>query len=45
MTSLQRRRSGDVSMPFARLDRMFDEWFRALPMRAPFAWPTSRARN
>jgi HSP20 family protein len=34
VTSLQRRRAGDTS-PFARLDRMFDEWFRTLPMRRP----------
>ena len=25
-----------MSMPFGRLDRMFDEWFRAMPMRQPF---------
>jgi HSP20 family protein len=33
MSSVQRRRSGEMSMPFGRLDRMFDEWFRSLPMR------------
>lgn len=32
MSSMQRRTS-DYPTPFARLDRMFDEWFRALPMR------------
>ena len=36
MTSLQRRRSGDVASPFGRLDRLFEEWFRSLPMRNPF---------
>ena len=36
MSSVQRRRAGELT-PFGRLDRMFDEWFRALPMRAPFA--------
>ena len=30
MSSVQRRRP-DVLTPFARLDRMFDEWMRALP--------------
>lgn len=33
MSSLQRRRSGEIATPFGRLDRMFDEWFRTLPMR------------
>ena len=37
MTSLQRRRAGDTS-PFARLDRMFDEWLRSLPMRRPLTF-------
>src|SRR6476661_10869473 len=32
MSSLQRRRTGEIA-PFGRLDRMFDEWFRTLPMR------------
>jgi HSP20 family protein len=32
MSSPQRRNT-DFPTPFARLDRMFDEWFRALPMR------------
>jgi HSP20 family protein len=36
MSNVQRRRSGEMSMPFGRLDRMFDEWFRAMPMRQPF---------
>jgi HSP20 family protein len=31
MSSLQRR--GEMGTPFGRLDRMFDEWFRTLPMR------------
>lgn len=34
VTSLQRRRYEETS-PFARLDRLFDEWFRTLPMRRP----------
>lgn len=34
MTSLQRRRPSETST-FARLDRMFDEWMRSLPMRRP----------
>ena len=32
MSSVQRRRS-DMPTPFARLDRMFVEWMRALPAR------------
>ncbi len=32
MTSLQRRRFEETS-PFARLDRLFDEWFRTMPVR------------
>ena len=32
MSSVQRRR-GDLVTPFGRLDRMFDEWFRTMPMR------------
>jgi HSP20 family protein len=36
MTSVERRRSNDATSPFARLDRMFDEWFRTLPARRPF---------
>ena len=34
MSSVQRRRTGDLT-PFGRLDRMFEEWFRAMPMRQP----------
>lgn len=33
MSSLQRRRGSEMATPFGRLDRMFDEWFRTLPMR------------
>lgn len=33
MTSMQRRGSAESLSPFGRLDRMFDEWLRALPMR------------
>jgi HSP20 family protein len=32
MSSVQRRRT-DMPTPFARLDRMFEEWMRALPAR------------
>ena len=35
MTNVQRR--PDIARPFTRLDRMFDEWFRTLPVRRPFA--------
>jgi HSP20 family protein len=35
MSSVQRRRSGEMT-PFGRLDRMFDEWFRTMPMRQQF---------
>ena len=42
MASLGRRRSGEPSSPLARLDRMFDEWFRTLPMRRPFPGFDSR---
>ncbi|WP_448625815.1 Hsp20/alpha crystallin family protein [Geodermatophilus sp. URMC 64] len=35
--SEQRRRS-EWPPPFGRLDRMFEEWFRTLPMRRP-EWP------
>ena len=43
MSSLMRRdRGGDVSR-FTRMDRIFDEWMRSLPMRRPFGlawdWP------
>jgi HSP20 family protein len=37
VTSLQRRRPGETN-PFTRLDKMFDEWFRALPMRRPMTF-------
>ncbi len=43
MSSLQRReKSGIPASPFGRLDRMFDEWMRTLPMnRAPgMPWET-----
>jgi HSP20 family protein len=43
MTSLQRSRSGELASPLARLDRMFDEWFRTLPMRRPFGLPGEMA--
>ena len=33
MSTLPRRRSNELTTPFGRLDRMFDEWFRTLPMR------------
>ena len=33
MTSMQKRGSAETTSPFGRLDRMFDEWLRALPMR------------
>lgn len=35
MTSVQRRRSVEEISPFGRLDRLFDEWFRTLPVRRP----------
>ena len=31
----EQRRWGEGSMPFGRLDRMFEEWFRTLPLRRP----------
>lgn len=34
MTNVQRR---SEAHPLTRLDRMFDEWFRTLPVRRPFA--------
>ena len=34
-SSLQRSRGLEPLSPFGRLDRMFDEWFRTLPMRRP----------
>ena len=33
MTSMQKRGPAETMSPFGRLDRMFDEWLRALPMR------------
>ena len=33
MTSMQKRGTAETLSPFGRLDRMFDEWLRALPMR------------
>ena len=41
MTSMQRRGwTGDLATRFGRMDRLFDEWFRSIPMRRPFAdWP------
>jgi HSP20 family protein len=36
MSNLQQMRTGGTASPFARLDRMFDEWFRTLPVRRPF---------
>lgn len=44
MSSLMRRdRGGDVASRFNRMDRIFDEWMRSLPMRRPFGlawdWP------
>jgi HSP20 family protein len=36
MSMIPRRgKSADVA-PFSRMDRLFDEWFRTLPMRRPF---------
>jgi HSP20 family protein len=44
MSSLMRRERGaELASRFAWMDRLFDEWMRALPMRRPFAmgwdWP------
>jgi HSP20 family protein len=46
MSTLSRRDRldpGQVAAPFSRMDRLFDEWFRSLPMRRPFGlawdWP------
>lgn len=36
MTSVQKPQRRESMNPFARLDRVFDEWFRTLPLRAPF---------
>jgi HSP20 family molecular chaperone IbpA len=39
----RRERSGDLTTMFGRMDRLFDEWMRSLPMRRPFGpggdWP------
>ncbi|MCW0212136.1 MAG: Hsp20/alpha crystallin family protein [Pseudonocardia sp.] len=39
MSTVSRRERPDVS-PLGRMDKLFDEWFRSLPMRRPFglAW-------
>jgi HSP20 family protein len=39
MSTLQRRDKDPASSPFGRLDRMFDEWMRSLPMRRPMGMP------
>ncbi len=44
MSSLIRRdRGSDVTSRFSRMDRLFEEWMRSLPMRRPFGlgwdWP------
>jgi HSP20 family protein len=38
MSSLQHRGDKDTGAmtPFARIDRLFDEWMRMMPMRRPF---------
>ncbi|GAA4677750.1 hypothetical protein GCM10023215_08180 [Pseudonocardia yuanmonensis] len=33
---ISRRDKGTDVAPFSRMDRLFDEWFRSLPMRRPF---------
>ncbi|GAA4551133.1 Hsp20/alpha crystallin family protein [Pseudonocardia xishanensis] len=38
MSTLSRRERGDVA-PLGRMDKLFDEWFRSLPMRRPFSMP------
>jgi HSP20 family protein len=42
-TLLRRARGGDLTGRFSRMDRMFEEWMRSLPMRRPFGlgwdWP------
>jgi HSP20 family protein len=42
MSMISRRGKGADVTPFSRMDRLFDEWFRALPMRRPFGmdWPS-----
>ena len=44
MTSLQRRRPSETSA-FARLDRMFDEWLRGVPMRRPLTFVEDLAED
>ena len=44
MTSLQRRRPNEISA-FARLDRMFDEWLRGIPMRRPLTFVEDLAED
>jgi|SRR5581483_6513072 len=44
MSLLSRRdRAAELVSPFNRMDRLFDEWMRSLPMRRPFGlgmdWP------
>jgi HSP20 family protein len=44
MSSLIRRdRGSDLASRFSRMDRLFEEWMRSLPMRRPFGlgwdWP------
>ncbi|MCE3553141.1 Hsp20/alpha crystallin family protein [Pseudonocardia sp. RS11V-5] len=41
MSMISRRDKGADVTSFTRMDRLFDEWFRALPMRRPFGldWP------
>jgi HSP20 family protein len=44
MSTLARReRAGDLPGRFGRMDRVFEEWLRSLPMRRPFGlnwdWP------
>lgn len=43
MSTLTRRDRGDLVGWFNRMDQMFDEWMRSLPMRRPFGvsweWP------
>ena len=35
MSALQRRDTAGTASPFGRLDPLFDEWMRSLPMRRP----------
>ncbi|GAA2865052.1 Hsp20/alpha crystallin family protein [Pseudonocardia halophobica] len=36
MSMMSRRDKGTDVAPFSRMDRLFDEWFRSLPVRRPF---------